>query len=43
VQYPLASPDDLAETAAQVEALGRRIVAREVAAAIAPTLMLLLR
>jgi len=29
VRYPMASPDDLAETARQVKALGRRIVARE--------------
>lgn len=29
VQYPLASADDLAETARQVEALGRRIIATE--------------
>ena len=28
VPYPLATPDDLAETVRQVEALGRRIVAR---------------
>lgn len=29
VPYPLASPEDLAETVRQVEALGRRIVARQ--------------
>jgi SDR family mycofactocin-dependent oxidoreductase len=29
VPYPMSTPDDLAETVAQVEALGRRIVARE--------------
>jgi NAD(P)-dependent dehydrogenase (short-subunit alcohol dehydrogenase family) len=29
VGYPLSTPDDLAETARQVEALGRRIIAVE--------------
>src|SRR5277367_4515784 len=29
VQYPLASPDDLAQTVKEVEALGRRIFATE--------------
>ncbi|MER7975271.1 SDR family NAD(P)-dependent oxidoreductase, partial [Streptomyces sp. NPDC096080] len=29
VEYPMSTPDDLAETVRQVEALDRRIVARE--------------